>query len=111
MKRTTVALVVSVALLSLGLGGCHIQGGGPCCWQGSAQLMIGDVGPCCEPGAPPAVQSAPGGTAAKDPFSAGAPAADATARFDLVRLEARTVLARSAARLRPLYMLDCALRL
>jgi len=111
MKRTTVALVVSVALLSLGLGGCHTEGGGPCCWQGSAQLVVGNVEPCCEPGAPPALQSASGGTSTKDPLSAGAPAAFATARFDLVPLEARAVLVRSTARLRPLYTLDCALRL
>ena len=111
MKSRTVALLVSLALLSLGLGGCNTEGGGPCCWQGSTQLVsVGGAEPCCDISAPPAAAEASGGPWTKSLFSPGA-VAFAPARFDLVPLEARAVHARNAARPRPLYRLDCALRL
>jgi hypothetical protein len=111
MKSTTVALLASLALLSLGLRGCHTEGGGPCCWQGSTQLVsVGGAEPCCDISAPPAAAEAPGGPWTKSPFSPGA-AVFAIARFDLVPLEAFAVLTGSAARPRSLYTLDCALRL
>lgn len=111
MKSRTVALLVFLALLSLGLGGCDTEGGGPCCWQASAQLVsVGGAEPCCDRGAPPAAAEASGGPWAKSPFSPGA-AAFATARFDLEPSGAHAVLTRSEARSCPLYTLDCALRL
>jgi len=111
MKSRTVALLASLALLSLGLGGCSTEGGGPCCWQGSTRLVsVGGADPCCDMGAPPAAAEASGGPWTKSPFSPGAPAL-ATARLDLEPLKAHAMLIRSAARPRPLYTLDCALRL
>ncbi len=111
MKSRTIALLASLALLSLGLGGCSTEGGGPCCWQGSTQLVsVGGAEPCCDIGAPPAAAEVSGGPWTKSPFSHGA-VSFAAARFDHVPSEAHAVLIRSAARPRPLYTLDCALRL
>jgi hypothetical protein len=111
VKRRTIALLGLLALLSLGLGGCHTEGGGPCCWEGRPQLAVaGSVEPCCQPSAPPALPEASGGPWTKAPFSPGL-AAFATVRVDLVALEAFATLPGSAARPRPLFTLDCALRL
>jgi len=111
VKSKTVALLVSLALLSLGLGGCRSEGGGPCCWQGSTELVAaGAAEGCCDLSAPPAAADASGGPWTKSPFSPGA-FAFATARFDLVPLEAVAALTGSAVRPRTLYRLDCALRL
>ncbi len=110
MKSKTVALLVSLTLLSLGLGGCRTEGGGPCCWQGSTELeaVWGGEG-CCDISAPPAAAEVSGGPWTKSPFSPGAPGF--ATRSDLVPLEAVAALPGSAARPRTLYRLDCALRL
>ena len=109
MKRRTVALLVSLALLSLGLGGCRSEGGGPCCWQGSKELVaVGGAAGCCDLSAPSAAAEASGGLWTKSLFPPGG-IAFAT-RFDQP-LEAVAALTGSAARPRTLYRLDCTLRL
>ena len=109
MKNVLVASIVSLAMLSLGLGGCHFSDGGPCCGQGGTNLVAaGETNPCCELSVPPTLAEASAG--AKGAYHPALIAASALASADPAR--ARTATARSSfTHPRRLYRLDCTLRL
>lgn len=109
MTRRTLTALVLLALLSLGVEGCHTLGGGPCCQEGDARLVAAvDGEPCCEPSAPPALQEASAST--KNGFHPALALAFALAPADFTPAEG--AISRShAARPHPLYRLDCALLL
>ena len=105
---TVVALFVSLALLSFGLGACDSEGGRPCCWRDGVQLVsVGCTGSCCEISAPLTAGEPSGGSSTKSPFPA-APSF-AAPRLDPVLSEAAVVLPWSAPL--PVYALGCVLRL
>ena len=111
MKTRAVVLLVSLALLSLGLGGCRIEGGAPCCWQDHQKLLTQrSMKPCCEQSAPTAVPGTSTGPGT-NVFSPGASVTLAIAHFALEPLGAVAALAQGAAPSHPLYTLECALRL